>query len=307
MLKILKQGSYINRVERVGTDEAYSDASLLSTDYECAVHVRFNVVTYEILDANWGIHRAPDQSRRGQGKAYQLIGESGYIFDQKNSAAVLPDYSVMTEEAAAAGCNNADNQSGGASVTPEWKIIRELFLEALRGAFQAEFFLFKERGYDDTDQFEDAWQNGRGTYCRPYTIAPPTPDQWVRSKDAKGHVRNNSIYNKYKTFMFMDGGKDEDGSDLVYALGTYSDTLHEMSGEITFRHGDGVITDFDINVVRVPFSSCRDLDHTHAEDFVGKDIRAIKKREVGKSLGGALGCFHFVDIVADLAEMSKGL
>ncbi|MBR5228782.1 MAG: DUF2889 domain-containing protein [Firmicutes bacterium] len=294
MLKILKQGSYISRVERVGENEAYSDASLLSTDYECAVHIRFNVVTYEILEASWGIHRAPDMSRRGQGSAPQLIGESGYIFDQKNSAAVLPDYSVPAE-------------SRGDGVTGEWKIIRELFLEALRGAFQAEFFLFRERGYESTEQFEGAWQDGRGTYCRPYTVAMPTPDQWVRSRDAKEHVRDNCIYSKYKNFTFMDAGKDEAGAELVYALGTYSDTLHEMSGEMTFRRGDGVITDFDINVVRVPFPSCSDLDHTHAEDFVGKDIRAIKKREVGKILGGALGCFHFVDIVADLTEMSRDI
>ena len=302
MLKIIKQGSYTNRVDRIGDDEAYSDASLLSTDYECAVHVRFRVKTYEILDATWGIHRAPDMSRRGQGTAYQLVGENGYIFDQKNSAAVLPDYSQGAEY-------------DGDDVTAEWKIIRELFLEALRGAFQAEFFLFKERGYESTEALEGAWQEGRGAYCRPYTVAMPTPDQWVRSKDAKGHLRDTCIYSKYKNIMLLEGRKADSkaagnaaaGEDSVYAIGTYSDTLHEMSAELSFDRASGVISDFDLNAVRVPFPPCHDLDHSHAEDFVGKDIRAIKKREVGKILGGALGCFHFVDIVADIADMAKGI
>ena len=78
--------------------------------------------------------------------------------------------------------------------------------------------------------------------------------------------------------------------------------MTQSCAEIPKICASGVISDFDLNAVRVPFPPCHDLDHSHAEDFVGKDIRAIKKREVGKILGGALGCFHFVDIVADIAD-----
>ena len=47
---------------------------MLTTDFEGSISLTFKNDTFEITDAKWGIHRAPDMDRRGEGTADMLIG-----------------------------------------------------------------------------------------------------------------------------------------------------------------------------------------------------------------------------------------
>ena len=49
------------------------------------------------------------------------------------------------------------------------------------------------------------------------------------------------------------------------------------------------------------------MDHMAAGLFIGKNIDDLTKREVGASSGGSEGCFHLVDIVADVAKAARDL
>jgi hypothetical protein len=287
-LRIIKQGIYENDVRRLSDTESAANAFLLTSDFEGSVAVTIKNDTFEIVDAQWGIHRAADMSHRGEGRAELLIGDSAYTGDRRNHIKVLPDYSAGETEISE---NPAD-------VSPEWKNIRELYLETLRGLLQAEYYLLYERGYKGIIDYEESWDSD----CRPYHVDKPAVDEWPIYVGAFEHFRKRDLYNKYLQMILMDNG-----DDTVTALGTYNDSFHEMSACFVFAPSDGIITDFSLNHIRVPFKPCHDFQESFAEKFIGLKLTDLSKREVGKLIGGSYGCFHFVDIIYDLIEMAAEL
>jgi len=121
-------------------------------------------------------------------------------------------------------------------------------------------------------------------------------NEWPEHTGAIEHYRRRDLYNKYINYVIMDRGGDQ-----LEAFGTYQDSFHEMS--VLFHYGkeDGIITDLEVDVVRVPYDRCWELkDEDYASQFVGRNVHEIKKRDVGKIMGGALGCFHLVDVMYDI-------
>ena len=76
-MKIIRQGAYSNIVRRISEEECITDSYLNATEFEGSASLRFRVDTFEITDARWAIHRAPDPERRGEGVAGLMIGEIG--------------------------------------------------------------------------------------------------------------------------------------------------------------------------------------------------------------------------------------
>ena len=308
-MKIIRQGAYSNIVRRISEEECISDAYLNATEFEGSASLRFKVDTFEITDAHWAIHRAPDPERRGEGIAEKLLGESAYIDDRRNSIRVLPDYSfVIDYNRPPGGWEGIPDKKQGllteppAEISPEWKNIRELFNETLRGAYQGEAYLIEERGMGTLREYEAYWEKLKPGYCRPYVKGDmPALEEWPIYSGNVQHYRAYDLYNKYLHYAIMDNG---DG--LYYAAGSYSDSAHEMNIELTYD-ADGLIKDYDMTAVRVPFDRCRELDHLNPADVIGMNLRDISKRDIGKVLGGAEGCFHFVDILADIAVVIQDI
>lgn len=304
-MDIIRQGVYSNIVRRINENECVSDAYLVSTDFEGSASVTFKVDTFEITDARWAVHRDADPERRGEGVAEMLIGESAYIDDRKNSVKVLPDYTYVTDYNEPPGGWEGVNphkeeildEAPADIVSPAWRHIRELFLETLRGAYQAEAYLIVERGMGTLREYEAYWEKLKPGYCRPYIKGDmPALEEWPIYTGNIQHYRTYDLYNKYINYMVMDNG---DGCS--YAVGTFNDSAHEMNIELEYDD-KGVILDYDMTAVRVPFDRCRELDHLDPQEVIGMNLYDIKKRDVGKVLGGPHGCFHFVDILADIAS-----
>lgn len=285
-LRIIKQGIYENDVRRLSDEESVANSFMLTTDFEGSISLTFKNDTFEVTDAKWSIHRGADMSHRGEGTAEMLIGDSAYTGDNRHHIKVLPDYSA----------GQTETPEDPKAVSAEWKHIRELYLEALRGALQAENYLLKERGFKGIMDYEESWDSD----CRPYHLEPrPATEEWPAYVGSFEHFRVRDLYNKYLHMTLMDNG-----DETVTALGTYNDSFHEMSACFVFNKADGVITDFSLNHVRVPFKACHDFQESYAEKFIGLNVHEITKREVGKLIGGSYGCFHFVDIIYDLVEMA---
>ena len=308
MLNIIKQGGCICHVERIDENRAITSVNYISTDFDAYTSIVFDVSTYEIYDAEWAIHRAPDGERVGQGKAPMLIGESVCVEDRRLSVKVLPDYSELLvgceaaevdEIAAAAMGTPTDN------VSPEWQKMRILFMEAVRGAFQVEPMLAKERGMGDHQGFQDQWIQGREGYCRPYnppegeTVLTKWPD---RTGPMPKRWAKNNLYKKYIQYTLYDMG---DGT--VQCLGHYNDNGHEMSAGITYESDGGAIVDMKTQMKRAPFVPCMEITGYHVDRFVGLNVYEIAKRDVGRIIGGPYGCFHMVDVVGYMVEGIQGL
>lgn len=311
-MKIRKQGAYINEVRRLGDTKAESSASMVATDFEGSVNIVFDTTNYGILDASWAIHRAADMERRGEGRASMLIGESAYIDDRKNSIRILPDYSRSVDYQLPPGgwihevpqhksslteaCPDDDHERAERekdAVSPEWLNIRELFNETIRGAYQAENYMLVERNYADLADYEDHWINGKNAYCRPYNPPKPKLEEWPEHAGTPQHYRMRDLYNKYIHYNVIE---HDDGH--LEVITTYNDSFHEMTALFTVDP-DAVITDMNVMIVRVPFARCREFDHAFREDFVGKCIKGMKKREIGEIVGGAFGCYHLLDAIAN--------
>lgn len=313
-MKIIKQGSYINYVRRIDENTLESGAMLVSTDFEGSASLFFVPETYEVKDAVWGIHHAKDPERRGEGRATMLIGESCYATD-RNSIKIMPDYSKSVDYSVPPGGweGAATNKSQlveaiadddkeravaeKANVSPEWENIRELFLEAVRGAYQAEFYLLEEREFGSLLNYEINWIATKDNdYCRPYHNTKPEVNEWPEHTGAVEHYRRKDLYNKYISHVLMDRGGDQ-----IEAFGSFHDSFHEMS--VLFHYGkeDGIITDLEVDIVRVPMKACWGLqDVDYASHFVGRNVYELKKRDVGKAMGKGPGCFHLVDVMYDI-------
>lgn len=306
-MKIIKQGTYSNIVRRESENECVSDAYLMASDFEGSASLRFKVDTFEILDARWCIHRADDPERRGEGVAEMLIGESAYIDDRRNSIKILPDYSYCTDyNMPPGGWEGVDpnkkilEEQPRGEVSSAWLKIRELFLEAIRGAYQAEAYLIEERGMGTLEEYEAYWEKLKPGYCRPYIPDDMPPlSAWPIYSGNIQHYRAYDLYNKYINYLILDEGEGN-----TYAMGTFNDSAHEMNIELVYD-ADGVISDFDMTTVRVPFPPCAELNHLNPEDMLGLNLNTVAKRDIGKILGGSAGCFHMVDIMADILAAIK--
>lgn len=306
-MKIISQGTYYNTVKRENEQEVLSEATLVASDFEGFASLRFRPDTYEITEARWAIHRASDPERRGEGTADMLVGESAYADDRRNSIKILPDYSYCVDYVAPPGGwegydpHKKDlRDEPPAEVSAEWELIRELFLECVRGGYQAEEYLLVERGIGTLLNYEKIWDEQKPGYCRPYYPDDmPALDIWPIHTGNVQHFHTHDLYNKYISFTIMDKGEDD-----VYAFGVYNDWAHEMDMEV-FCGRDGVIRDYDMNVIRVPYQPCRELDHLNPPELIGMNMKTMTKRDIGRILGGSAGCFHMVDIVADLTTAMR--
>lgn len=157
-------------------------------------------------------------------------------------------------------------------------------------------------GIDGPIEYEKKWLNEKVNYCRPYTGRMPGLYDWPHYVNSLNHFRKQNLYNKYKQYTIISSG-----GDVVTANTTYQDSFHEMHAQLSYSLTTREITDFDMTMQRWPFAACFEMDHMAAGLFIGKNIDDLTKREVGALIGGSEGCFHLVDIVADVAKAARDL
>jgi hypothetical protein len=270
MIKVLEQGAWINYTNRFNEKELISQAMFLSSRYECSATMVVTTVGFKITQAYFSIHRCPDMSKRTEEKIPELIGGSGH-YDGVRAIKDLKDF--------------GDDGK-----------VKELLAECIRGFEQAETYLLTELGFKTREEYEAYWQKDKAEYCRPYWGKMPGLEEWSTYIGAYDHNRTENFYNKYKSYAIL---QKKEGEAII--SGIYNDSFHEMHSELTYNLGSRNISEFDMIVHRAPHDPCYELSHTAADAFIGKPIDSFKKRDIGKVIGGAPGCFHLVDIVADMA------
>ena len=152
----------------------------------------------------------------------------------------------------------------------------------------------------DPIEYEKIWLDQKVNYCRPYTGRMPGLYDWPHHVNSLNHYRTRNLYNKYKQYTIITEGGDE-----AVINGTYQDSFHEMHAQISYSMTGRQITGFDMTMQRWPYAACFEMDHTASGLFVGRNIDELTKREIGGMIGGPNGCFHLVDIVADMAKAAR--
>ncbi len=286
-MKINTQRTYSCHVERQSDRETLCSAYCMDKGFEGVAEISFLNDSYLITDARWAIHRCGYPARIGEGSAPLLIGDSAYPRDGRNHVKALPDYSAG-QDAVSEGLNSDD----GSEV---WEQVRELFRETLRGALQAETYLYRERGYEDPYVYEESWHSD----CRPYALDPPSTHAWPEYILSDSYCRARNLYNKYLHCAIM-----ECGAETLTCIGSYCDSFHEMSVTMEISAVESKITGLSFLPSRVPFPRCHDFDESFAAGLMGRCAGSLKKKDIAAVLGGPTGCFHYVDIVTELCRLA---
>ncbi|NPV73624.1 MAG: DUF2889 domain-containing protein [Pelotomaculum sp.] len=269
-MKVLYQGSYFCSVKRVQEQNILAETAFLSTLFEATGKLVVDSKTYSIKEARWDVYRSPGGELNGGGFLPDLIGLEAYFSISGVLNRVI---------------------SGKAS-----GLIKELLAECVRGVIQAETYIFKERGYDSADDYEQWWRKEHVNSCRYYSNLDRVINSWF---DYIGYnLRENNLFNRNKSFtVYNDNGR-------FYATGHFSDSFHEVGVQLSFNGLDGKIVSCRGDYLRAPDAVCFE-NISLLDSFIGRSINGINKKEVAKIAGGPSGCFHLVDIIYDTLVASN--
>lgn len=277
MIKVIEQGAYMSRVDKMENGLYLVESSFLGSRYECSVSFHVDGWKMETVKAFYSVHRTPQNDNLIESEIPELVGQT-CTFSANKIIKTLPEYDGIG-------------------------MIKELLLENLRCVNQAEMYMLEELGIEGGPlEYEKKWLGEKKDYCRPYTGRMPGLYDWPVYVNSLNHFRTKNLYNKYRQYTMI----TSDGINVTMN-GTYQDSFHEMHAQIEYVRSTGEITDYDMTMVRWPFTACYEMDHQAADQFIGKNIHELTKRDIGGSIGGSHGCFHLVDIVADLAKAARDL
>jgi len=91
----------------------------------------------------------------------------------------------------------------------------------------------------------------------------------------------------------------ESGRDNVVLVGTLLDNEHLIKLEMTLYLPDEQITRSRLNMIRVPFPVCREVESV-AERLVGLRIERGVLNEITRRVGGKVGCSHIKELATNI-------
>lgn len=269
-MRIINQGNHFCSVNRCGEGTIRCKTVFLSTKFEAMAYLVAETKAYQIQEAGWEIMRAEDPSLLGAGRLPQLNGCEAYF----NAGSKIRELEVSEVNAEVKG----------------------LMLECIRGIIQSECYLYPERGYRDRNDYINNWnENNTGT-CLHFSHLEQHTRTWF---DYIGdYVRSQNLFNRNKSYMIWDEGE---GSGTFQIAGTFCDSFHEMNASLCISKDTGDIEACQMSLMRAPGLLCFELAG-YGERLVGEDVQRLTKKKIAGILGGGSGCFHFVDLITDMAS-----
>ncbi|MFZ5645199.1 MAG: DUF2889 domain-containing protein [Bacillota bacterium] len=267
-MRILHSAHWHTSVSDSGPESLTGHTLLLSTDLECSVFLRVNKKTFNIESAVWKVFRSPGSPVSREIKNFRGI------------EAYLGSGPTLKKAAA---------ESGSEEALP-------LVNETVRGIIQAETFVFKERGFNDSQAYDQYWNTMYANSCRYYSNLNKVKVRW--EEYISGQNRFGILYNKFKCFSAYENGQ------FIEARGQMSDSFHEVSIISGMDKETGEVRTLDCRLVRGPDPVCFEAGSL-GKKLVGKKISAMSKKEMARELGGGQGCIHIIDTWHDLARILK--
>ena len=272
-MKLLFQRSLRSCTRSIGAGKIMAEAVLLSTDCEIVARLVAAADTFLIEQAEW------EQLR--QGAEYAPVG------------ATVP--SLLGVEA----YFGAASALGRAFPNPEQDVVRELFAECIKAVLQSETYLYLQRGFADSQAYQDNWDVSHPNSCRYYSHLDAVHCRWF---DHIGpQPRSQNLFHRHKNVAVW-----LSATDLLQATGSFLDSFHEV-GIVTECELSGEIKNVAATFMRAPDQICFGTAQAVAE-LAGKNVRQLVRREINHCIGGAEGCAHLLDIGRDtLTELRKAL
>ena len=106
--------------------------------------------------------------------------------------------------------------------------------------------------------------------------------------------RYGNLFNRTKTQILIK-------NNISYILtGFLNDSFHGLAVELALSE-NGVVEKAGGKILRAPDSVCKEAA-AYLQDFLGKKLTSLSKKEIVSLLGNSQGCIHLIDLVIDGAE-----
>lgn len=248
-------------------NELLAESFFLSTRGEAVGSLRVDVSSFKIGEARWDIYRSPDGRLNGGRSLPEIEGMVAYFEDVRQILRTVGD------------------QGGG--------LPRELIAECIKAIIQAETYVFRERGFSTTRDYDEHWNRMYLNGCRYYSHLDRVTLSWFDYVGDPG--RQGCLFNRCKScavHRMLDG--------TMVASGSFSDTFHELGVSLLLT-GSGVVTAVSGNFLRPPDPVCVECEQ-RLMGLPGKNLARLGRKETAAMLGGAEGCLHLLDLVNDLCR-----
>jgi len=268
-MSIIGHRNIFSTVERQG-NLVTATAVVLSKELEAQAQLIVGVNDYIIVDATWEISIATGNIPLGRGTATEAIG-------------------AMANTGIGRALVELGQSRGGEK-------IKVLLFECVKSLMQAETYLYTERGYPDQPSYQAYWMDKERNGCRFYTCPKDNNPGWFNHVGS--YKRGRNLFNRSKSYILSSQNGD-------YTIqGTFTDSYHEMSGEIRFHKSTGTIQHCELWVFRAPGESCREAAD-HGRQFVGMNLYALTRKQIVEVAGGMLGCYHLTDLLTDMLPLAQ--
>ncbi|MHB8156177.1 MAG: DUF2889 domain-containing protein, partial [Desulfocucumaceae bacterium] len=258
-MKILSNSHWHTSIQIAGPEIIIGRTDFISTDSECSATIQVNRKTFLIESARWEVYRGQEDNVSKD--ILSLKGVEAYL----GSGGALRN--ALTAETL--GANPLS-----------------LFSETVRGIIQSETFLYRERGFADTNSYDEFWNSMYLNTCRYYSNLERITVKW--EDHISGQRRYDRLYNKFKTVTVSEDG------DSLKASAVMSDSFHELGISIVLEKESGGLTDVYCSLLRAPDKVCFEAAD-FSKKLLGEKIAAMSKKEIAIALGSSQGCVHIID------------
>jgi hypothetical protein len=170
---------------------------------------------------------------------------------------------------------------------------RELINQCIIGAFQAETFIYQERGFVSAQQYSQAGDEFLQGTCSYYSNLDRVKYSWA---DYIGDPqRKKYLFNRFKSQHLIAA------EDKYWLCGSLNDTFHQVNTFLQLAKADGRVKVARGELLKAPDQVCRESSD-YVQDLIGINILQMSKKELAYQLGAQKGCVHLIDIIFDSAE-----
>ena len=272
-MKLLFQRSLRSCTRSIGEGKITVEAVLLSTDCEIVARLVAAADTFLIEQAEWELLRQGAEYAPCGGAVPALLGVEAYFGVAAALTRAFPD--------------------------PDQELVREMFAECVKAVLQSETYLYSQRGFANSQAYQDNWDISHPNSCRYYSHLDTVQSRWFDHIGPRPRTKN--LFHRHKNVaVWQSAGK------LLQATGSFLDSFHEV-GIVAECELSGKIKTFAATFMRAPDQICFGTAQL-VQDLVGQNIRQLTRREINRCAGGAEGCAHLLDIGRDtVAELHKAL
>jgi hypothetical protein len=272
-MKLLFQRSLRSCTRSIGEGKIMAEAVLLSTDCEIVARLVAAADTFLIEQAEWELLRQGAEYAPCGGAVPVLLGVEAYFGVAAALTRAFPD--------------------------PDQELAREMFAECVKAVLQSETYLYSQRGFANSQAYQDNWDISHPNSCRYYSHLDTVQSRWFDHIGPRSRTQN--LFHRHKNVAVW-----QTSGNLLQATGSFLDSFHEV-GIAAECDLSGKIKTFAATFMRAPDQICFGTAKL-VHDLVGQNIRQLTRREINRCAGGAEGCAHLLDIGRDtVAEVHKAL